>query len=344
MTAPGGLPVSTLYERPQALLNIYLTNRCNLRCRHCGTNSGPGETSFLALDAAALDKLRQAIAVAGLQGIHVSGGEPFLRRRDLRALAALARDCGVLLAINSNGFWGTAPAAAERLLESMPGITELLLSTDLYHAEFLAVDKLIVAAQAGLARGLLVSVVTTTPGARPSAFTRQLDAGLAAAGIAQRVRRLCQELGPTARAEPLREHVQFMSAQLPPGACRQLHRPTLLENGTVLACCNTTIAAKCAGSPLIMGQLDEPSLAGVLARGRARPLLQALRVLGPALLVPALPPAQRAQLAGLYPKDDICALCSDIMANPAAVASLESALQDGPLKRLLDGATLLAAT
>ena len=332
---------TSLYEVEHGLLSIYLTNRCNLRCRHCSTGSSPSETSFLNLDGDTMSRLRQGIDEAGIKGIHVSGGEPFLRREDLRKLAALALEKGVLMAINSNGFWGNSLERATSLLGSMPGITELILSTDAYHAEYLSPGKLIVAAQAALACDLLVSVVSTTPGGRPSAWSEQFDEDLRATGIRHQVRHLYQVLGPTARAQPLAEVVQFMSAELPPGRCDLLNRPTLLENGRLHACCNTTTARTCQGSPLDLGDMASAPLARLLRDGRERKLLQAMRRLGPAVLAAGLTPPQRALLPARYPRNDICALCTELMTSPANVATLEHALEAGSMKLLFDAAGCL---
>jgi hypothetical protein len=341
MSTQAATHISSLYQRPHELFSIYLTNRCNLQCRHCGTNSGPSERSFLDLDGATMSALRTAIRDGAIRGLHVSGGEPFLRRDDLRKLAELAREAGILLGINTNGFWGTSLAAGVALLESMDGITELLLSTDEYHAEFLSPEKLITAARAGLECEMLVDVVTTTPGRRPTEFCERLETALAEAGILHRVRRLYQELGPSGRAEPIKEHVQVMSPLLPAGSCRQLGRPTLLENGSVLACCNTTMAKKCESSPLDLGRISQAPLAELLRRGRQDRILQALGTLGPAILAGALPPEMANDLPRLYPKNDICSLCSELMGHPQAVARLRHEVESGSLKNLLDAAVLL---
>ncbi|RFP08142.1 MULTISPECIES: radical SAM protein [unclassified Duganella] len=335
--------ISSLYSREHALLNIYLTNQCNLQCRHCATNSGPLETSFLNVDQEAVAAMRLAITRNHIEGMHISGGEPFLRRGDLRNLAALARETGILMAINSNGFWGTSVPAAVSLLDSMKGITELILSTDEYHAEFLSSSKLIVAARAGLECGLLVSVVSTTPDRNPTAYSAGIEEALSAAGLAGAVKHHYQALGPSARKEPIKEHVQFMSPALPRGRCNRLNRPTVIENGSVLACCNTTIAKKCERSPLNLGRMDEAPLGELLDRAKGNHLLQALRTLGPAILAEALPDELRSSLPKFYPKDDICALCSELMVDEQLVAHLGGELHTGSLKNLLTGALMLRA-
>jgi MoaA/NifB/PqqE/SkfB family radical SAM enzyme len=82
------------------VLQIHPTRRCNLRCLHCYSASGPGERDELP---AAL--LRGAIDGAGAAGYTVaafSGGEPLLYK-PLPALLGHARSRGMLTTVTSNG-------------------------------------------------------------------------------------------------------------------------------------------------------------------------------------------------------------------------------------------------
>jgi hypothetical protein len=340
MDASPAPSILSLYRSQHAILSIYLTNRCNLLCRHCGTNSGPSETSYLRLDDDAIANLRHAIDVNGIRALHVSGGEPFLRRADLQRLSALAQETGILLAINTNGYWGISIKSAVKLLQGMPGVTEIILSTDVYHAEQLGTEKVLAAAQAGLACARQVSIVTTTPTAQPTLFTVQLDADLDRAGILASVQRLNQLLEPTARAVPLRETIRIMSAALPSGPCHQLNRPTVLENGAVLACCNTTAAKRCADTPLNLGNIHDTPLANLLHAGREHRLLEGLRLLGPAVLVDTFLPRERARLPR-YAQGDVCALCTDLLTDAEMMSQLDKVLAGNFMDSLLRGARML---
>ena len=82
------------------VLQIHPTRRCNLRCLHCYSASGPEERDELP---AAL--LQGAIDDAGAAGYTVaafSGGEPLLYQ-PLRALLEHARGRGMLTTVTSNG-------------------------------------------------------------------------------------------------------------------------------------------------------------------------------------------------------------------------------------------------
>lgn len=78
----------------------HVTNRCNLRCAHCGVRGGESTSTDLSLDefASALPDL----LMLGLQSITLTGGEPLVRK-DLFALIAVLKLCGVKVGMVSNG-------------------------------------------------------------------------------------------------------------------------------------------------------------------------------------------------------------------------------------------------
>jgi MoaA/NifB/PqqE/SkfB family radical SAM enzyme len=112
------VPFQTLLNTPNRVVAIYLSNRCNIVCRHCGVNTGPWEHERLDI-AQFLQEFPIAVRLYGVQAIHVSGGEPFLFPRILQELGALTQRCGSLLAVNSNGFWAKSVTRAESLLDSL---------------------------------------------------------------------------------------------------------------------------------------------------------------------------------------------------------------------------------
>ena len=82
------------------VLQLHPSRRCNLRCRHCYSLSGPEEREALAVDV-----LTGALSDAAADGFNVagfSGGEP-LMYEGLPALLAHARDCGMATTVTSNG-------------------------------------------------------------------------------------------------------------------------------------------------------------------------------------------------------------------------------------------------
>jgi MoaA/NifB/PqqE/SkfB family radical SAM enzyme len=102
----------------RAILQVHPTRRCNLRCHHCYTSSGPDAT-----EAVELELLGAAVGEAAALGygvLGVSGGEPLLYR-PLPDLLAAAKDAGLATTVTTNGM-PLSKAVASRLV----GLVDLL--------------------------------------------------------------------------------------------------------------------------------------------------------------------------------------------------------------------------
>ncbi|MGX4735975.1 radical SAM protein [Kitasatospora griseola] len=102
----------------RAFLQVHPTRRCNLRCLHCYSSSGPdvAETTELPV-------LQRAVADAAALGydvLGVSGGEPTLYR-PLDELLRTARSHGMRTTVTSNGMLLTG-----RRLSELAGLVDVL--------------------------------------------------------------------------------------------------------------------------------------------------------------------------------------------------------------------------
>jgi MoaA/NifB/PqqE/SkfB family radical SAM enzyme len=92
------------------ILQIHPTLRCNLRCLHCYSSSGPDERTELPVGL-----LGRAVAAARAEGytvVSVSGGEP-LMYRPLAELLDRAHEYGALTTVTTNGMLLTKRHLAE---------------------------------------------------------------------------------------------------------------------------------------------------------------------------------------------------------------------------------------
>ncbi|MFZ0004464.1 MAG: radical SAM protein [Methanoregula sp.] len=93
------LAFSTNY-RPVVFWN--LTDRCNLRCTHCYSKSGPGRTTEEELTTAEALGVIDDLAEMGVPLILFTGGEPLIRE-DIWELARYAGNRGLKMALSTNG-------------------------------------------------------------------------------------------------------------------------------------------------------------------------------------------------------------------------------------------------
>ncbi len=104
-----------------------VTNRCNLRCLHCLSNSSPDADTSGELSTAESFQVIEQLAAEGVFQIHFGGGEPF-SRPDFMQLLKHARHHGFCcLCISTNGYSLTPRRIAE--LEALGGVY-LQLSLD----------------------------------------------------------------------------------------------------------------------------------------------------------------------------------------------------------------------
>ncbi|HEX5263022.1 MAG TPA: radical SAM protein, partial [Phenylobacterium sp.] len=105
------------------VVQIHPTLRCNLRCQHCYSTSGPELTGGLAIED--LERLLGEIAAEGFNAVSVSGGEPLMYEplpRLLRSAGAL----GLVTSVTTNGLLLTH----RRLAEIAPHVGLLAVSVD----------------------------------------------------------------------------------------------------------------------------------------------------------------------------------------------------------------------
>ncbi len=82
------------------VLQLHPSRRCNLRCLHCYSTSGPEERE--ALDSTLLCQALSEAAQEGYTVAGISGGEPFLYP-SLGYLLRHARACGMVTTVTTNG-------------------------------------------------------------------------------------------------------------------------------------------------------------------------------------------------------------------------------------------------
>jgi Fe-coproporphyrin III synthase len=105
-------------HRGSRILQIHPTRRCNLRCLHCYSSSGPEERGELPI--ALLTGVVSDAATQGYGVMSVSGGEPLLYR-PLRELLDHAHGAGMVTTVTSNGM-----LLDDRRLAALTGAVDLL--------------------------------------------------------------------------------------------------------------------------------------------------------------------------------------------------------------------------
>jgi hypothetical protein len=127
---------------------LLLTYWCNARCAFCYLNCGPDRGGEMCVETAlalwrSLDEL--AAAHGKTMRIHLSGGEPFQDWVRLVSIVRAAREAGLTLVdkVETNAFWATDDGVTRSRLELLDalGVRRLVVSTDVFHQEFVPPER-----------------------------------------------------------------------------------------------------------------------------------------------------------------------------------------------------------
>lgn len=83
-------------------VQIQITEKCNLKCRHCYVNNRNIETIVSCMSADVLDKIIKECVQLGVFVITLTGGEPFMHP-DLWNIIEKIKEYGILVNVQTNG-------------------------------------------------------------------------------------------------------------------------------------------------------------------------------------------------------------------------------------------------
>lgn len=138
---------------------ISATERCNARCRHCIAQ----DDKQLHIDAeceSVLDWIEQ-IHECGIKGVHFVGGEPFVVRKNLNSFVKKLGELGMYASVVTNGLWARTVEEGIKVLQEIPDLDILIISSDKYHLEYIDAQIVKNAIEAGLSTGKFVIVNVT---------------------------------------------------------------------------------------------------------------------------------------------------------------------------------------
>lgn len=136
-------------------LVLSTTYKCPAKCRYCGAECGPENKERLSLPDM-IEIIDQMDSFGQLRLVVFTGGEPFLLGKDLLECVKYCAGKGLLTRIVTNAYWAKTPHAAHRHISAYidAGLSEINLSCDDYHQEFIPLERVRYANEACLELGL----------------------------------------------------------------------------------------------------------------------------------------------------------------------------------------------
>ncbi|MBV1856445.1 radical SAM protein [Catellatospora tritici] len=257
-------------------IGFVVTEACPLRCAHCSVSAGPelGATTFRADFAERISAQMSELAAAGIRFVDFTGGEPTLARAFVRRVGAAAKASGMVTGIVTAAHWATSAERAADWIEVFADIDHWDISTDVYHTEFVSIDRIRHAFEAlrRVGKTALIRVAHGEPMTYPEA--RLIDEVRGFAGE----RMAFQPVGPVGRARELFEYAPVGEDSWDTTPCPSTG-PLVQPGGRVAPCC-APLSHERQDHPLQLGDATREPLVDIVHRWRVHPLLQTLRLWG----------------------------------------------------------------
>jgi hypothetical protein len=315
-------------------LGLMLTYKCTIACPHCIVKAGPHRKEEMRVENA-LAWIEQARAYRNghIEGIALTGGEPFYNQDMLAHISAYAKTLGFIVSVVTNAYWASTPESACETLERLPAIRLLAISTDVYHQRFIPIEFVKNAIYAAQRLGRRYNIAVCTNDETDPGYLATIDE-LTRIGEADRIR--LSITFPTGRAQRKAHPLQYQLSNEPTvAACSMAGSPIIFPDGKVLACIGPLFSLP-HQHPMLLGNAQAEPLAQIFDRAEINPLLHLIRIWGPHKLISLL---KQNGYGDLLPSGYIvnctCDVCFKLLSDQRIIAALERILDCDSMRHLL---------
>ena len=311
-------------------IGFSITARCPAACHHCIMEAGPHRKDEMSLaDLRAWMEQAALYRQGYIKSVVITGGEPFYNLALLRSSLECAASLGLIPIVITNAYWATSLSTAIEILESLPAIRILTVSTDVHHQLFIplanAKNALLAARALHLPHNAAVCFEKEGDPAHRTTkaeLERVLDPRLVRSAPTLHVGRALRKL-KAERFETTTDYPMF--------PCTAADYPTIFPDGKVIGCMGI-VKDLPAGHPLLLGNVRQRPLADLLDESEQNTALHVLRVWGPGRLLTMLQEAGAAQhMPERYAKYGCCDLCYAMTADPELLTRLRELTGNGAL-------------
>ena len=313
-------------------VGLFLTYHCQAACAHCIVRAGPDRHEEMSLNDAR-DWIRQIASYRNhyVYVLSLTGGEPFSNRKLLRDVMEAAVESKFFVSLVTNAFWATTRHKAKQLLESLPTISFISISTDSYHQEYVPFDRVKNAIWAARDCGIpyYISVVTEDESAPEyKRLTSELVQITAPGSIRTGI------TFPLGRAAEVSAQLRYRNTdQAPKEACQAASSPCIFPDARVYGCIGPLIDLR-HDHPLLLGNLRESSVSEIFDRAETSVGLHALRLWGPRRLISML---REAGLGDHVPKTyiegSVCNACYQLLSDSVVRTWLRDLQNDADFRQ-----------
>lgn len=289
-------------------LALIYTWKCNAKCASCCYDCGPKRTEKLPLEKA-LSIISEAKLIPELKHLSITGGESLLYLEEVKVMLRKWQDTARTSNIVTNAFWATTYKKAVDFLKELKdcGLTTLSISCDIYHQEYIPIERVKDALRAATKLEINVEINSTRGKDDP-----HLDELLPEIARIKEAKGTFQEgmLVPSGRGSNLPEEKFIYQATLPFERCGMLNTLTVTPTGKVYPCCSVFGET----NSMAIGNVNNTSLKEILEEAQLNSLLLIMERQGFKMLIdlgkkscPKMP----------IPKNIVnsCHLCHELFSN-----------------------------
>lgn len=313
-------------------VGLLMTYHCQATCAHCIIRAGPNRHEEVTVE----DARNWISQIASYRDRYVcvlslTGGEPFSNLKLLQEVMEFAVGCKLYVSVTTNGSWATSRKQALGLLQELPKICFLSISTDLYHQKYIPFETVKNAVWAAQECNIPFYVSLITEDKRDVEYQKVYSDILQ---LTQPENILTGITFPVGRASQMKSHLKYPFRDEPPkGACQAASSPCIFPDGSVYGCIGPLIDLK-QDHPLLLGNLRDSSLDEILDRSETNVLLHALRLWGPHRLISLVKEAGLGKHLPLeYVADSVCSACYEMFSEPVVREWLSHLEEDVELRR-----------
>lgn len=309
-------------------IEIIVTNKCNIGCRHCIYDCQPYNTQKLS-KSIIKDLVKQAATLNSVKSIVFTGGEAFLEYSSLLESIALCEDLGLEAAAVTNGYWAYTEQIAVQKLKELKGLKTLNVSTDSFHQEFVPAERIrnIIESCCEIGIKCIVRIsYLNDPVSEIGTIKKQL------AGLDGLYSIVAIPVAPFGRAASLMDSCSIYTYDPYGIPCCGADDPVIDANGDVKFCPGGLFSHP-ENSLLKAGNIYEETLGNIKKTADINPIVQTLRLQGPGGLVRLVKnQAKKDRIPFVPPKieesRDLCSLCKFVITNPYHARTLQRAVKD----------------
>ena len=309
-------------------IEIVVTSKCNIGCRHCIYDCQPFSTEKLSRSVIK-DLIRQAAMLNSVKSIVFTGGEAFLEYSSLIESIALCEELGLEAAAVTNGYWALTAQTARQKLKELKGLKTLNVSTDSFHQEFVPADKIrnIIESCRELGIKCVVRIsYLNDPVFEIGTIKKQLT------GLDGLYTIVAIPVAPFGRAAALIETCSIYAYDPNGIPCCGADDPVIDVKGDVKFCPGGLFSHP-ENRLLKVGNIYDETLEEIKKSADINPIVQTLRLHGPSGLVRLVRNQAKKDGSPFVPpqmeeKRDLCSLCKYVIANPKNAKTLQRAVRD----------------